>query len=72
MDRTTEQSSSSRSFSSQSSLIVHAQENNAKELSIDSPENLPGNLHGEDEESTVDLTEPRFESFCVSNISSVS
>ncbi|KAI3722037.1 hypothetical protein L2E82_33061 [Cichorium intybus] len=73
MDRELRPTSSSRSFSSQSSLLVHTHEN---EPVTDSPENvkqvvLPA-TDGEDDEVTVDLTEPRFESFCVLNISSAS
>ncbi|KAI3748235.1 hypothetical protein L6452_11189 [Arctium lappa] len=78
MDRTMDelqQTSSSASYSSQSSLIVHTQENNQKEPTTDSPEVIvptPTSLHGEDDEATVDLTEPRYEAFCVSSISSAS
>ncbi|KAJ9540348.1 hypothetical protein OSB04_026854 [Centaurea solstitialis] len=83
MDRTMDelqQTSSSASYSSQSSLIAHAHENDRQEPTADSPDNVnqvtistpdPRSLHaGEDDEATVDLTEPRYETFCVSNISS--
>lgn len=84
MDRATDglqQTSSSGSFSSESLLLMHTQENYDQEPTTDSPENLkqvliptldPRSSHVEDDEATVDLTEPRFESFCVSNISSAS
>lgn len=63
MDRATDevlQTSSSGSYSSES---LHTQENNDKE---------PTSPHLEDNESPVDLTEPWFESFSVSNVSSAS
>lgn len=84
MDRATDglqQTSSSGSFSSESLLLMHTQENYDQEPTTDSPENLkqvliptldPRSSYVEDDEATVDLTEPRFESFCVSNISSAS
>nr|XP_043632742.1 receptor-like serine/threonine-protein kinase NCRK isoform X2 [Erigeron canadensis] len=79
MDRATEQqTSSSRSYSSESSLLMHTQEkNNDDESAIDSPKNLDQGIyqtlessHVDHDETTVDLTEPRFESFCVLNLSS--
>ncbi|KAI3799373.1 hypothetical protein L1987_34667 [Smallanthus sonchifolius] len=67
MDHEVLQTSSSGSYSSESS---HTQENNDK----DSSENLkqvmfPPSSHVEDDETPVDLTEPWFESFCVSSAS---
>ncbi|XP_071706538.1 receptor-like serine/threonine-protein kinase NCRK [Rutidosis leptorrhynchoides] len=66
MDRATDklqQTSSSGSYSSESLLLIHSQENDQEPIT---------DSHVEDDEATVDLTEPRFESFCVSNISSAS
>ncbi|KAL4576961.1 hypothetical protein LXL04_013062 [Taraxacum kok-saghyz] len=69
MDREMLQPSYSGSFSSQCSLLVHTHENEPVITVTDSPVNVN---HGQDDEVTVDLTEPRFESFCVLNISSAS
>lgn len=76
-----QQTSTSGSLSSQSSLLVHTQEDDDKDPTTESessenlkqvifPTSNPRTSHAEDDEVTVDLTEPRFESFCVSNISS--
>ncbi|XP_023753111.1 receptor-like serine/threonine-protein kinase NCRK [Lactuca sativa] len=63
------QQMSSRSFSSESSLLVHTPHENEEPVTV--TVTGPGSHRGDDE-VTVDLTEPRFESFCVSNISSAS
>ncbi|GKF07407.1 receptor-like serine/threonine-protein kinase NCRK, partial [Tanacetum coccineum] len=69
-----QQTSNSRSLSSQSSLLVHTQEDDDKDPSIESesPKNLkqvifltlnPKSSHAEDDEVIVDLTKPRFNHF---------
>ncbi|CAI9270402.1 unnamed protein product [Lactuca saligna] len=51
----------------ESSLLVHTPHENKEPVAVTGPDS-----HGGDDEVTVDLTEPHFESFCVSNISSAS
>lgn len=85
MDRATDelqQTSSSGSLSSEASLIVDTRENSYIQPNKGSPENLKQVIFPtsdpkcspteDDDEAIVDLTEPRFESFCVLNISSAS
>ncbi|GJT16081.1 receptor-like serine/threonine-protein kinase NCRK [Tanacetum coccineum] len=76
-----QQKSNSGSFSSQSSLLIRTQEDDDKDptTELESPENIkqvifptsnPKSSHAEEDEVIAGLTEPRFESFCVLNISS--